>query len=345
MKENKRILYFDVLNIMACFCVILMHHNGIVHFFSDTMQWKQALIVEVVAYWAVPVFFMLTGATLLDYSERYDTKTFFKKRVFRTLIPFLLWSIISLVVYRKLGTLSFDDFSVKSILNAIINTKIEPVYWFFPTYFGVCLGIPVLSVLRKNRTVLWYMVGVSFLFNSCLPPLLGLLNIQWNGAIGFPVTTYLVYVVWGYLLSTEHQSKKKCIVAAMLAVFAMIFRYVAIYKLSFRDGTKNGLFFSYGYFTAVLLAIGVFVVVKKICTKYLVNSRYINTALTRISACSFGIYLIHRLVMIFEQNCIFVGIETESLFWRTAGALVTYMICLVLVYVMKKIPILRKVVP
>lgn len=82
MKENKRILYFDVLNIMACFCVILMHHNGIVHFFSDTMQWKQALIVEVVAYWAVPVFFMLTGATLLDYSERYDTKTFFKKRVF-----------------------------------------------------------------------------------------------------------------------------------------------------------------------------------------------------------------------------------------------------------------------
>ena len=140
---------------MACFCVILMHHNGIVHFFSDTMQWKQALIVEVVAYWAVPVFFMLTGATLLDYSERYDTKTFFKKRVFRTLIPFLLWSIISLVVYRKLGTLSFDDFSVKSILNAIINTKIEPVYWFFPTYFGVCLGIPVLSALRKNRTVLW----------------------------------------------------------------------------------------------------------------------------------------------------------------------------------------------
>lgn len=42
------------------------------------------------------------------------------------------------------------DFSVKSILNAIINTKIEPVYWFFPTYFGVCLGIPVLSALQKK---------------------------------------------------------------------------------------------------------------------------------------------------------------------------------------------------
>lgn len=34
---TKRIAYFDVLNIAACFCVIAMHFNGLVHSFSPTV--------------------------------------------------------------------------------------------------------------------------------------------------------------------------------------------------------------------------------------------------------------------------------------------------------------------
>lgn len=55
MKKEK-ILYYDILNILACICVVAMHCNGIVHSYSNTIEWKSALIVEVVAYWAVPVF-------------------------------------------------------------------------------------------------------------------------------------------------------------------------------------------------------------------------------------------------------------------------------------------------
>ena len=56
---KKRVIYFDLLNITASFAVVAMHCNGIVHSFSNTLSWKQSLIVEVAAYWAVPVFFML----------------------------------------------------------------------------------------------------------------------------------------------------------------------------------------------------------------------------------------------------------------------------------------------
>lgn len=52
------------------------------------------LAIEVLFYWAVPIFFMLTGATLMRYRERYDTKTFLLKRFQRTVIPFLAWSTI-----------------------------------------------------------------------------------------------------------------------------------------------------------------------------------------------------------------------------------------------------------
>ena len=60
VKPKKYVLYYDLLNICACLCVIFMHCNGIVHGFSDSRAWKEALIVEVLAYWAVPVFFMIS---------------------------------------------------------------------------------------------------------------------------------------------------------------------------------------------------------------------------------------------------------------------------------------------
>ena len=78
--KNKRILYFDILNILACLSVVFLHSNSIVHTYTQLRAWKTALIFEVVLYWAVPVFIMLSGATLMKYKERYDTKTFFKKR-------------------------------------------------------------------------------------------------------------------------------------------------------------------------------------------------------------------------------------------------------------------------
>ena len=68
--DKKRVLYFDILNIVACFCVIWLHCNGIVHKFSQDRAWATSLIVETIAYWAVPVFFMLTGATLMNYRKK-----------------------------------------------------------------------------------------------------------------------------------------------------------------------------------------------------------------------------------------------------------------------------------
>lgn len=47
---KKRIIYIDVLNIIACICVVAMHCNGIVHTFSYDRAWKTSLIVETVAY-------------------------------------------------------------------------------------------------------------------------------------------------------------------------------------------------------------------------------------------------------------------------------------------------------
>ena len=35
----KRIVYFDILNVIACFCVVCMHCNGWIHLFIKDDLW------------------------------------------------------------------------------------------------------------------------------------------------------------------------------------------------------------------------------------------------------------------------------------------------------------------
>ena len=89
-----RILYFDLLNIAATICVVYLHCNGMVHTFARGWNWVLGLAIECVFYWAVPVFFMLSGATLIGYRKRYSTADYLKKRVSRIFVPFFAWSLI-----------------------------------------------------------------------------------------------------------------------------------------------------------------------------------------------------------------------------------------------------------
>lgn len=56
MEKNKRVIYYDLLNSVASFCVIAMHCNWIVHRYNGSFAWKQSLLVDVLGYWAVPIF-------------------------------------------------------------------------------------------------------------------------------------------------------------------------------------------------------------------------------------------------------------------------------------------------
>lgn len=166
---NSRVLYYDLLNIAATIAVVYLHCNGIVHTYSDGAEWSTALIVEVLFYWAVPVFFMLTGAKTLGYRAKRDTKSFLSGRFVRIFAPFLFWSAI--IFFIRFSGFLFPEnpeipFTVKGFVDALMTNRIEPTYWFFFAMFGVTLSIPVLSLLtsnKKNAVVYgWLFVCVCF---------------------------------------------------------------------------------------------------------------------------------------------------------------------------------------
>lgn len=146
---------------------------------------------------------------------------------------------------------------------------------------------------------------------------------------------------FGYLLSTEEISRKNRIIIYILGIAVALIRYIGTYYLSTRDGKVNTLFFGYEHFTAVLLAVAVFVFIKNIKWDKIINEKILNKYIPKIASCSLGIYLIHKVIMYYEMRIF--DIDARSIWWRTVGAIVTYIISLALVLIMKKIPKLNKI--
>lgn len=336
---KKRILYYDVLNILAAFGVIMLHCNGRAHTFSNSLGWYQALLVEVVFYWPVPIFFMLSGATLMGYRERYTTKDFFKKRFLRTVIPFVVWTILN-AIYKGINPF---EIGFRTFINQCFNTSVEGVYWFFIPLFSVYLAMPVLSVLKEHRHILWYMVGGSFLLNSLLPPIFVYLKLQWNWNLAMlTVGGYLQYVILGYLLSTTELKKKYRLVIYGLGIFGVCLRYGMTVLLSLRDGVINKTFFSYTQYYAVFLAVAVFAFFKHFKPlEKLAQHPKIVSALKTISGCSFGIYLMH---MIIYRELAKI-LPTACWQWRLLVPFLIYALALTVTLILKKIPVIKNIVP
>lgn len=342
-KKKNRIIYIDILNILACLSVILMHCNGDVHIYSNTHSWSINLIAEVIGYWAVPVFIMITGATLMEYRKKYDTKTFFKKRIEKVVIPFIFWAVAMLVWKMWIGEIRLTTLSVREIINIIMTNKEESVYYFMFVIIGIYLTLPALSVLseEKYRKILWYIVGVIFVTEGVLPVLFKVIGLEYNPDLNMLFKGYTIYVVLGYLLSKTKLDKKKRYILYALGILSCILRYSVTYYLSTKQGYKEELLFGYVQFHTILLACAVFEFIKNINWDKILKKEAAKNTISKIASCSFGVYLIHKIVMYYEINLL--GIQGYKLY--ILGPILTYAIALVITYILKKIPLVNKIVP
>ena len=233
--------------------------------------------------------------------------------------------------------------NINEILSAIITTRIYhgDIYWFFIPLISLYCFIPVLSLLKDNRNILWYMAIFLFVTHSCLPLLFLSLGIKYNNSLSFPVVGYVLFLILGYLFSTIELSRKQRMLIYFLGLISAFIRYAGTYYYSLEQGKIDKFLFSYIQFHSVLLALAVFVLVKEVGKS--VTSIKISNFLAVLSSCSLGIYLIHKLVVSYELK--FLQITADNTYWRFIGAFLTYFLCLSVVLFVKRIPYLRFIFP
>ena len=96
-KVKKRIFYFDEIRALAILFVILCHTTTIYHPFNYSFS-PLAIpsILNMLGWVGVPLFFMISGALLLN--REYEINFFLKSKLLRIFIPFVFWIIIAILL-------------------------------------------------------------------------------------------------------------------------------------------------------------------------------------------------------------------------------------------------------
>lgn len=318
--------------------MVTLHCNGYVHTYHGDLAWSRSLVFEVLFFFAVPVFFMMTGANNMGYRRKYTTKVFLKRRMKKLLIPFVAWSLF-VYLYRNGQSGSPFDF-----LQAFMGNEIVSIYWFFFAIISLTIAMPILSLLAEKEEGVKYLICASLVFISVVPAVCALLNIPWSLSFTIPVATYTVmYAMLGFYLANNNLDKRVRYLIYAGAILSLVLRYAFTWFSSTAAGQLDRTLFSYEYFTAVLPAVAMFLLFKNINWNGGFFERHAKTV-TAISGCAFGIYLIHILIL---QDFVFVtlGWSAASLRVSVLCPFLIFLVSLVIIKVMQKIPVLKELVP
>ncbi|SFL66681.1 Surface polysaccharide O-acyltransferase, integral membrane enzyme [Methanobrevibacter olleyae] len=246
--------------------VVYLHANACFWTFSQSRYWFTANIIESVFYFAVPIFFMISGAMLIDFNEKYDLKEYFSKRFFKTVLPYLIWSFIGLALQIYiLNKIKITDINLIYILNGLITGRLVGVYWFFIPLFCTYLAIPLFALVPedKRRNIFIYLCSLAFVLNILIPFIISVFNIKIQWSLSLAVSSgFLFYTLAGYLLHKYEIRKSYRIIIYLLSILGLMMHIAGTYELSMVAGEVIKTYKGYVNLPSTLYSIGVFVFIK-----------------------------------------------------------------------------------
>lgn len=231
--NRKRVCYFDILRIVSIFFVIVIHITsvGLRLCEAATPAWSANWLLNGVSRWAVPVFFMVSGALFLEPSKELTLKKLYKKNIFRIVICIIVWGFL----YSLLDQYLYGTISAKSVLIAaygIITGNTGYHLWFLYTLVMLYIAVPLFRLItcHASKRQLEYALLMWGVFSL----LIGQIN-AFAAEVGFdsnllPYSPFVIagyggYFLLGYYLSVyplKGRIKTACYVLACLSVCAII---------------------------------------------------------------------------------------------------------------------------
>ncbi len=295
MSERKPLLHLDLLRIWATLCVIALHvlsplHASLPDF--GTRTWHVANILNEFARTGVPIFLMLTGALLLSNPKTKDFLPFYRRRLSRILIPFLVWDVIYYLFYRITGD---QPILSRAFLDELLNQGSAYHLWYIYTLAAIYLLLPFLARALdscSDRQVFWLLLiavfpaGIRTLINLTTPLYVYLTEPLMEG--------YLGYVILGYLLSRVKLSRKTAFAIPLCGIAGLAMGVGFNYFRSSPEGLD--LYFNGGYtLNHYLLATAIFLAARHLRLPELPRAA---TVIHRVSGLTFTVYFAHALMLI-----------------------------------------------
>lgn len=299
--KKSRALYVDVLNVLAIIGVIFLHVRTSYWHPADTPHWWAENILSAVFAIAVPIFFMNSGRNLLGFLKRDTIPVFFRKRLTKVVVPYLLWAQLYLLFHTFY--MHRGEYTPRRILATVFSGSSEvATFWYLEATIGIYLIIPVVALalagaeklgLRPIKTVA-ALTGLSFFSSTVLPLIQGYFP-KFLAELHIPFSGYLTYFLLGYLITNISLPRfvrwaSYLLGAAGLASFIFI---AGGYMLRFNPHASlwNG-YLSLG---TVCFAAAVYIAAHN--TNWNFIPQLAANFITKLSALTFGVFLIHLMLI------------------------------------------------
>lgn len=340
--------YITFLSVISAIAVVFLHVDAAFWEYSTDAYWASANFIESIFYFAVPVFFMISGAMLVDYKERYSTKEFFLKRFWKTVFPFLIWSFVGLIFNLLTGVIVKSDITWQYIVNGITSSPYISVYWFFIQLFCIYLSIPLFASTEKSsrKSVFTYLAVVGFVMGVLMPFINSVFALGINWSIGVSVAGgYLIFIPIGYLLHNYDIPKVAKDVIYALGLLGLVLHMWGTYTLSRAAGCIVQTYKGYTNVPAILYAVAIFVFAKQFGNKIMKTK--CGCVIRFLGEYTFAIYLTHIYIVVIVKKIfeVFFHISYQTLLYRLSAPVIVVILSVSIVWVIRKIPVLKKIVP
>ena len=341
----KRIISFDVMRTIAVFAVVFEHIAGQNFFFSfPSFEWEVRNIYISLGRGFFSLFLMISGALFLSPEKPLVIKKLYSKNIFRIIYVFLFWSIIYVVYIEGLN--SGPKVAFLSVL------KGPPHFWFLKMMIGLYVMIPLLRVVAANREALHYLVAFLGVTTFVIPAVFDYIELL-NGqrqffledfyiAFGLQSLVYVGYFVLGHYLYVYSLGKRTKYLIYIFGVLGLIGSAIATSVYSHQIGETSGFFFDDFHFLVLFETLAAFLFIKDHCTG---GSPTFQRVIISLSTCSFGVYLIHPLIMYtFDE---YFGLNSTSfnpLFFIPVFDIIIFSLSFALVKLIFYIPFMNKMV-
>lgn len=315
-EKAEREVWLDLLRAFCCFTVVLLHCTcNVYKEFGE--NWYANMLMSAFTAFAVPCFYMISGASLLRRVQ--GVKETWTKRVPKLLIPLLFWSIVY-IVYS-------GDVQPRRFIAMFFSGQWAHL-WFMYCILSIYILLPMLSALYQqlNSKVKLYMLMILLFVPSLLHDLEYLMNeyVEMpHFAIFWPD---LGLFFWGMFLWEQRERLAKYGKFLPLGfLFGLAVTATLTVYTSFRDGVPNTNFIScIGSLGVLMMCSSLFGVCAVYKEKFQSLSTGIKKCMAALGGISFGVYMIHPLVM---DMFGYLYSNTGNILQMLLGAVMYFAIC------------------
>lgn len=328
---SQREVWQDVLRIICCFVIVLLHCTCNVYkeFGESISQWVPHMLMSCFTAFAVPCFYMISGASLLR--RKHDVKETWLKRIPKSAVPLLFWSVFYILLSGDLQPRRFIEMLFQAQWSHL---------WFMYCILGIYALLPLLSVLYQEldtRRKIYLLFILLF-----VPSALHDAEYIANAFVDMPKFAVfwpdLGLFFWGAFLWEQRERVTKWAKWYPLSfIGGLAVTAVSTTYASLRDGAPNQNFIScIGSMGVLFMATSLF----GFCLGLRDKLQRMRMGAQRVAATlalsSFGVYLIHPLIMNLCEGALSNdGTLLQMMLGGVAYFSVSTLICISIMYIRK----------